>query len=167
MELCFQDNGVSVTSRHLTTHYLDYNVHQPNDCCTVVILSFPNCFEYRIYSFFLVLALHHMMIDVMTTPRAPKRTRAAPGISSGARDTMIRSLPGEHIVSYHVLLKIRQCNVAFVVCGAHVKCESLPEDVYENLNKVFDVVPNISYYCEANHCNSHVKQLIHHHYNSL
>ena len=36
-----------------------------------------------------------------------------------------------------------------------------------NLSNVFDIVSNISYYCEANHCNSRIKQLIHHHYNSL
>ena len=105
----------------------------------------------------------------MTTPCAPKRTRAAAGISPGARDTMIKSLPGEDCPHCKLPCTAENKAVQCDLCGvwAHVKCENLPEDEYENLNNVFDIVPNISYYCEANHCNSRVKQLIHHDHNSL
>lgn len=48
-----------------------------------------------------------------------------------------------------------------------MKCEGLPEDIYEKLNQVYEIVNNIFYYCEVNLCSSRIKQLIHHHYNAL
>jgi len=48
-----------------------------------------------------------------------------------------------------------------------VKCEGLPEKAYDKLNSVCEIVNNLSYYCEANHYNSRIGQLIHHHYNNL
>ena len=80
----------------------------------------------------------------MSTP-ATKRTRAATGMSPGARDAMIQSLPGE-IRPYcnepsTATNKAVQCDL----CGVwvHIKCKGLPEDVYKNLNKVCEIVNNI------------------------
>ena len=76
---------------------------------------------------------------------ATKWTRAAARISPGARDAMIQSLPGEICPycnePYTVTNKAVQCDL----CGVwvHIKCESLPEDIYENLNKVCEIVNNI------------------------
>ena len=79
---------------------------------------------------------------------------------------MIKRLPGENCPHCKLPRIAENKAVQCDICGlwAHVKCENLPEDVYENLNNVFDIIPNISYYCEANHCSSCVKQLMHHHY---
>ena len=42
----------------------------------------------------------------------------------------------------------------------HAQCEGVSKDMYDNLNFVFAGLSNISYYCEFNHCNSRVRQLI-------
>ena len=42
----------------------------------------------------------------------------------------------------------------------HAQCEGVSKDMYDNLNLVFAGLSNISYYCEFNHCNSRVRQLI-------
>ena len=82
---------------------------------------------------------------------------------------MIQSLPGEICPYYNepctATNKVVQCDL----CGVwvHIKCEGLPEDIYENLNKVCEIVNNICYYCEANHRNSRIKQLTHHHYSTI
>ena len=36
----------------------------------------------------------------------------------------------------------------------HVECEGISVESYDKFNAD---VSNVSYYCEANHCNSHVK----------
>ena len=104
----------------------------------------------------------------MSTP-AIKRTRAAAGISPEARDAMIHSLPGENCPHCKQPCTAENKAVQCDLCGvwAHVKCEGLPEDIYEKLNQVCEIANNISYYCEANHCNSCIKQLTHHHYRNL
>ena len=55
------------------------------------------------------------------------------------------------------------------MCGiwAHAECEGIPSECYDNFNSVFGKVHNISYYCEANLCNSRIKQLIHNFYYNL
>lgn len=104
----------------------------------------------------------------MSTP-AIKRTRAAAGLSPAARDAMIQSLPGENCPHCNQPCTAENKAVQCDLCGvwAHVKCEGLPEDIYDTLNHVCEVVNNISYYCDANHCCSRIKQLTHHHYNTL
>ena len=45
---------------------------------------------------------------------------------------------------------------------AHAECESVSVELYVCAN-----VSNVSYYCEANHYNCHIKQLMHAHYANL
>ena len=72
----------------------------------------------------------------MSTP-AIKRTRAAAGISPEARDAMIHSLPGENCPHCKQPCTVENKAVQCDLCGvwAHVKCEGLPEDIYEKLIK--------------------------------
>jgi len=104
----------------------------------------------------------------MATPTI-KRTRAAAEISPGGRDAMIQSLPSENCPHCEKPCIADNKAVQFDLCGVwvHVKCEGLPKDIYEKLNKFCEVVDNLSYYCKANHCNSRVKQLKHNHYKNL
>jgi len=61
--------------------------------------------------------------------------------------------------------KAVQCDL----CGvwAHAVCEGISIESYDRFNDVCANVSGISYYCEANHCNSRIKQLIHAHYANL
>ena len=87
------------------------------------------------------------------------------------RDALINSLPGKTAptAQKYAMLKTRLYNVTRVVqcIWAHAECERIPSECYDSFNSVFSKVHNISYYCEVNLCNSHIKQLIHNHYNDL
>ena len=52
-----------------------------------------------------------------------------------------------------------QCDLCAV--WVHARCEGVSSELYKSLNHVFSSVSNLSYYCEANHCNSRIKQLEH------
>ena len=52
------------------------------------------------------------------------------------------------------------------MCGiwVHAVCEGISNELYDKFNDVCANVSSLSYYCEANHCNSRIKQLVHAHY---
>ena len=45
----------------------------------------------------------------------------------------------------------------------HAQCDGKSSELYSSLNNVFATLSNIAYYCETNHCNSRIKQLINAH----
>jgi len=61
--------------------------------------------------------------------------------------------------------KAIQCDL----CGiwVHAECESISNELYDKFSDVCASINNLSYFCEANHCNSRVKQLIFSHFASL
>ena len=85
------------------------------------------------------------------------------------RDTIVKSLLGD--VCPHCSKeccsesKAVQCDL----CGtwAHACCEGISNDLYDKFNVLCAKVSNISYYCEANHCSSRIKQLVHDHHVNL
>ena len=73
-----------------------------------------------------------------------------------------------HIAARFVFRKLRLFNLTFAesVCS-HAECEGISGEFYDKFNVVCANVSNVSYYCEVNHCNSHIKQLVHAHYANL
>jgi len=53
--------------------------------------------------------------------------------------------------------KAIQCDL----CGSwiHFRCESVSDEVYENMNGALDSLNNFVYYCDTNNCFSQIKQL--------
>ena len=96
-------------------------------------------------------------------------TLALIGSSPENRSERFESLPGErcpHCSENCVSeSKAIQCDL----CGvwAHAECEGISVELYDKFNAVCANVNNVSYYCEANHCNSRIKQLVHAHYANL
>ena len=79
------------------------------------------------------------------------------------------SLPGDHCPYCEKVClpesKSIQCGLSGI--WFHALCVNISAGLYSKLTVVCEHVKNISYYCDINHCNIHVKQLVHFHYANL
>jgi len=95
------------------------------------------------------------------TTRPLKRFRPL-SVSPTKELEQLMNLPGGRCVKCKQDLgpdcKAIQCDL----CGSwiHSRCESVSDEVYENMNDVVGSLNNLVYYCDTNNCISRIKQLL-------
>ena len=91
------------------------------------------------------------------------------GLSPENRSNHFASLPSEQCPHcsevYLPESKVAKCDLCRV--WAHAECEGIFVKLYDKFNAVCANVSNVSSYCEVDHCNSCIKQLVHAHYANL
>ena len=94
-------------------------------------------------------------------PGGIKRPRVY-SVSPDKRTEQLQKFPGGTCVKCKQDLSPESEAIQCDLCNiwVHAKCEGVSKDMYDNLNLVYSSLSNISYYCELNHCNSRIKQLI-------
>ena len=100
------------------------------------------------------------------SPEANQAKKYQVGSSPENRSECFESLPGDRCPHCSENCLSESKAVQYDLCGvwAHAKCDGISVVLYDKFNAVCANVTNVSYYCEANHCNSRIKQLIHAYY---
>ena len=95
--------------------------------------------------------------------QAKKHQGGSPPINGG---DAFASLPGAQCPHCGEACLSESKAVQCDLCGiwVHAVCEGISNELYDKFNDVCANVSSLSYYCEANHCNSRIKQLVHTHY---
>ena len=97
-------------------------------------------------------------------PPAEKRQRNKRPLSLSPikRQEQLKNLPGGCCIKCEVELGPESKAIQCDLCGSwiHSQCESVSDEVYENINTVLGCVNNFMYYCETNNCASRIKQLL-------
>ena len=103
------------------------------------------------------------------SPEVNQAKKHQAGSSPENRRERFESLPGERCPHCSENCVSESKAVQCDLCGvwAHAECEGISVELYDKFNAVCANVNNVSYYCEANHCNSRIKQLVHAHYSNL
>ena len=103
------------------------------------------------------------------SPEVNQAKKHQAGSSPENRSERFESLPGERCPHCSENCVSESKAVQCDLCGvwAHAECEGISVELYDKFNAVCANVNNVSYYCEANHCNSRIKQLVHAHYSNL
>ena len=97
-----------------------------------------------------------------TETAASKRPRVTSSTSPDKRDSLIQDLPGNKCFHCKKACTSKSEAIQCDLCAVwvHARCEGVSSDLYKSLNHVSTSIPNLSYYCKANHCDSRSKQLI-------
>ena len=85
------------------------------------------------------------------------------------RNDVLASLPGARCPHCSEACLSESNAVQCDLCGiwAHAECEGISNELYDKLSDVCANINNLSYFCEANHCNSRMKQLVYAHHANL
>lgn len=91
------------------------------------------------------------------------RTKRPLSVSPSKCQKSLQNLPGGCCLRCSVVLGPESKAVQCDLCGAwlHSKCEGMSDEMYDKVNAVLESsANNFVYYCDANNCNSRIKQLL-------
>ena len=94
-------------------------------------------------------------------PGKRKRNKRQLSVSPTKRQEQLRNLPGGCCIKCDQELGVESKALQCDLCGSwiHSECESISDEVYENLNTALGNINNFVYYCDTNNCISRIRQI--------